>query len=163
MDFDKFLEPVEMTGTGALHIFAEIDTDDTNFIAKLYDVASKRKRTLMTSGYLKASHRELDEDKSTYGEPWHPHNRAVPVTPGEINEYAIRLYPFSFLIKPGHRIELELACNEPLDGEDAKLLPPDSYHLPSGRATMHKIYRDADHPSRLVLPVIPKKFDVTNK
>ncbi len=28
-----------MTGTGALHIFAEIDTDDTNFIAKLYDVA----------------------------------------------------------------------------------------------------------------------------
>ena len=37
-----------------------------------------------------------------------PHNRAVPVTPGEINEYAIRFYPFSFLIKPGHRIQLEL-------------------------------------------------------
>jgi predicted acyl esterase len=87
----------------------------------------------------------------------------VPVTPGEINEYAIRLYPFSFLIKAGHRIELDLACNEPLDGEDAKLLPPDSYHLPSGRATTHKIYRDADHPSHLVLPVIPKQFDVTNQ
>src|SRR6476661_6844633 len=31
---DIFLEPVEMTGTGALYIHAEIDTDDTNFIAK---------------------------------------------------------------------------------------------------------------------------------
>ncbi|MFB7641557.1 CocE/NonD family hydrolase [Peribacillus butanolivorans] len=160
---DKFLESAEMTGTGALYIHVEIDTDDTNFIAKLYEVDPGGKRTLMTSGYLKASHRELNEEKSTYGEPWHPHNRVVPVPPGEIIEYAIRLYPFSFLIKPGHRIELELACNEPLDGEDAKLLPPDSYHLPCGRATAHKIYRDAEHPSRLVLPVIPKEFDVTNK
>ncbi|MCK9508175.1 MAG: hypothetical protein M0Q54_07030, partial [Pigmentiphaga sp.] len=60
----------------------------------------------------------------------------------------------------GHRIELELACNESIDGDEAKLLPPDSYHLPSGRATMHKIYRDADHPSRLMLPVVPKAFMV---
>lgn len=96
----KFREPAEFTGTGALHIFAEIDTEDTNFIAKLYDVAKNGSRTLMTSGYLKASHRELNEEKSTYGEPWHPHNRTIPVTPGEINEYAIRLYPFSFLIQP---------------------------------------------------------------
>lgn len=160
---DKYLEPVEYTGTGALYLYAAIDTDDTNFIAKLYDVAPNGQRTLMTSGYLKASHRELDEAKSKYGEPWHPHNRAVPVTPGEITEYAIRLYPFSFLIKPGHRIQLELMCNEPLDGEDAKLLPPDSYHLPSGRATLHKIYRDKDHHSRLVLPLIPKEFNVMNK
>jgi len=160
---DKFREPAEFTGTGALYLFAEIDTDDTNFIAKLYDVAPNGSRSLMTSGYLKASHRELNEEKSTYGEPWHPHNRAIPVTPGDINEYAIRLYPFSFLIQPGHRIELELACNEPLDGEDAKLLPPDSYHLPSGRATMHKIYRDKDYPSRLVLPYIPKEYNVLNK
>jgi len=160
---DIFREPVEFTGTGALHIFAEIDTDDTNFIAKLYDVAPNGSRTLMTSGYLKASHRELNEEKSIYGEPWHPHNRNVPVTPGEINEYAIRLYPFSFLIQPGHKIQLELACNEPLDGEDAKLLPPDSYHLPSGRATFYKIYRDKNHQSRLILPVIPKEKNVLNQ
>lgn len=160
---EKYTEAVEYTGTGAFYLFAEIDTDDTNFIAKLYDVAPNGQRTLMTSGYLKASHNELNEEKSVYGEPWHPHTRSVPVTPGEIVEYAIRLYPFSFLIKPGHRIQLELMCNEPLDGEDAKLLPPDSYHLPSGRATMHKIYRDADHPSRLVLPYIPTKHNVLHQ
>lgn len=160
---DMFREPAEFTGTGALHIFAEIDTDDTNFIAKLYDVAPNGSRTLMTSGYLKASHYELNEEKSVYGEPWHPHSRNLPITPGEIREYAIRLYPFSFLVKPGHKIELELACNEPLDGEDAKLLPPDSYHLPSGRATFHKIYRDKDHHSRLILPFIPKDKNILNQ
>src|SRR5690606_26149260 len=35
---DKFREDVEFTGTGAFHVFVEIDTDDTNLIAKLYDV-----------------------------------------------------------------------------------------------------------------------------
>ena len=160
---DKFREDVEMTGTGAFYVYVEIDTDDTNLIAKLYDVDPSGKRTLMTSGYLKASHRELDETRSKPGEPWHPHNRAIPVPPGEIIEYAIRLYPFSFLIKAGHRIEMELACNESLDAEDAKLLPPDSYHLPSGRATTHKIYRDKEHPSRIVLPVIPKEYSITAK
>ena len=32
------------------------------------------------------------------------------------------------------------------------LLSPEAMHLPSGRATTHKVYRDATHPSRLVLP-----------
>ena len=160
---DVFHESAEFTGTGAFHLFAEIDTDDTNFIAKLYDVAPNGTRTLMTSGYLKASHRELNEEKSKYGEPWHPHTRSVPVPIGEIIEYQIRLYPFSFLVQSGHKIQLELACNEPLESEDVKLLPPDSYHLPSGRATTHKIYRDKEHPSRLILPFIPKEQNVLNQ
>ncbi|WP_330278433.1 hypothetical protein OHB53_00865 [Streptomyces sp. NBC_00056] len=32
------------------------------------------------------------------------------------------------------------------------LLPPDAFHLPVGPAVTHKIFRDAAHPSRLVLP-----------
>ena len=149
------LEDTEMTGPGALHIHVAIDTDDTNFIAKLYDVDVQGKRRVVTSGYLKASQRELDESKSQPWKPHHPHFRSEPVPPGEILEYAIKLYSFSNVFKAGHRIQLELACNEPLVDADAQLLPPDSYHLPSGRATSHKIYRDATHPSHLLLPVIP--------
>jgi len=159
---DKFTESVEFTGTGALYVYVEIDTDDTNLIAKLYDVDPSGRRTLMTSGYLKASHRELDEARSKYGEPWHPHTRAVPVPPGEMIEYAIRLYPFSHVVKAGHRMELELACNEKIEDENYKMLPPESYHLPSGRATTHKIYRDAEHPSRLVLPMVPQDKSVVS-
>lgn len=50
--------------------------------------------------------------------------RAVGVDP----EYVVRLYPF------------------------AATLPPDAFHLPVGRPVTHKVYRDAVHPSRLVLP-----------
>jgi predicted acyl esterase len=45
------------------------------------------------------------------------------------------------------------------EGRFPALLPPDASHLPSGRATIHEIYRDKDHPSYLLLPIIPIKSE----
>jgi predicted acyl esterase len=149
---DPFEEPTEMIGTGAAHIYAAIDQDDTNFILRLWDVSPTGKRQLVTTGFLKASQRELDEARSSHGNPIHPHTREEKVTPGSIEEYVIRLYPFATTFKPGNRLELELSCDEPLTDAHNALLPPDAFHLPLGRPTTHKIYRDAAHPSRLVLP-----------
>ncbi|MEU4837808.1 CocE/NonD family hydrolase [Nocardia testacea] len=146
-----FEEPTELVGTGAAHLYAEIDQDDTNFILRLWDEDRGGARRLITSGYLKASHRELDA-RSTEGDPRHPHTRAVPVRPGAIEEYVLRLYPFAASVQPGHRLVVELSCDEPLADEHNALLPPDAFHLPVGRPVTHKIYRDAAHRSRLVLP-----------
>jgi predicted acyl esterase len=101
---------------------------------------------------LKASHRELDEERTTEGDPYHPHSRAVPVEPGRIEEYVLRVYPFAATFLPGHRLVVELSNDEPLADEHNALLPPDAFHLPVGRPVTHKIYRDAVHRSRLVLP-----------
>ncbi|MFG3021571.1 CocE/NonD family hydrolase [Streptomyces sp. NPDC048254] len=149
---EPFEEPTEMIGTGAAHLFAEIDQADTNFILRLWDEAPGGKRQLITTGYLKASHRELDEERTTEGDPYHPHTRAVPVEPGQIEEYVLRLYPFAATFRPGHRLVVELSNDEPLADAHNALLPPDAFHLPVGRPVTHKIYRDAAHPSRLVLP-----------
>lgn len=148
---EPFADVTEMIGTGAAHLFIEIDTDDTNLILRLWDEAPSGGRQLVTSGFLKASHRELDA-RSTEGNPYHPHTRAVPVEQGTIEEYVVRLYPFAHAFKPGHRLLLELMCNEPLVDAHNSLLPPEATHLPSGRATAHKIYRDTQFQSRLVLP-----------
>lgn len=147
-----FTEPTEMIGTGAAHLFVEIDQDDTNLILRLWDEAPGGGRQLITTGYLKASHRELDETRSAEGSPVHPHTRAVPVEPGTIQEYVVRLYPFAATLLPGHRLTVELSNDEPLVDEHNALLPPDAFHLPVGRPVTHKVYRDAAHPSRLVLP-----------
>ncbi len=149
---DAFEEPVEMIGTGAAHLFVEIDQPDTNLIMRVWDQAPSGKRQLITTGYLKASHRELDEKRTTEGSPYHPHTRTVPVEPGTIEEYVLRLYPFAATFRPGHRLIAELSNNEPLVDDHNALLPPDAFHLPVGRPVTHKIYRDAAHPSRLVLP-----------
>ena len=154
---EPMAEDTEITGPAVLNLYASIDSDDTNFIVKLNDLDQFGKRAPLTTGWLKASHREIDEDKSTPWRPHHPHTRAVPVTPGEICKYAIRIYSMSNLFKAGHRIELEIGSQEASDDPLTALLPPDASHLPSGRATTHKIYRDAEHPSHLLLPLIPAK------
>ncbi|MGW9494652.1 CocE/NonD family hydrolase [Streptomyces prasinus] len=147
-----FTEPTEMIGQGAAHLFVEIDQPDTNLILRLWDEAPNGKRQLITTAYLKASHRELDEERTTEGDPHHPHTRAVPVEPGKIEEYVLRVYPFAATFLPGHKLVAELSNAEPLADEHNALLPPDAFHLPVGRPVTHKIYRDAEHPSRLVLP-----------
>ncbi|MER5688158.1 CocE/NonD family hydrolase [Streptomyces sp. NPDC002205] len=147
-----FEQPTELIGTGAAHLFAEIDQVDTNFILRLWDETPGGARQLITSGYLKASHRELDEKRTTEGNPYHPHTRTVPVEPGKIEEYVLRLYPFAATFQPGHRLVVELSNDEALADAHNALLPPDAFHLPVGRPVTHKIYRDAAHPSRLVLP-----------
>jgi uncharacterized protein len=149
---EPFQEPAELIGAGAAHLFVEIDAVDTNFILRLWDAAPNGKRQLITTGYLKASHRELDEERTTEGNPYHPHTRAIPVEPGTVEEYVLRLYPFAATFLPGHRLVVELSNDEPLSDEHNALLPPDAFHLPVGRPVTHKIYRDAIHQSRLVLP-----------
>ena len=146
-----FEEPTEMVGAGAAHLFVEIDQPDTNLIVRLWDESPTGKRQVVTTGFLKASHRELDE-RTTDGNPYHPHTRAVPVEPGVVEEYVVRLYPFAATFLPGHRLVMQLSNDEPLADEHNALLPPDAFHLPVGRPVLHKVYRDASHQSRLVLP-----------
>jgi len=148
-------EDTEITGPAALYLYVSIDSDDTNFIIKVNDVDPFGNKCPATTGWLKATHREVDESKSKPWRPYHTHTRAVPVVPGEIVKYAILIYGFSNVFKAGHRIELEIRSQEASDDPLTPLLPPDGGHLPSGRATFHKIYRDKDHQSYLLLPVIP--------
>jgi uncharacterized protein len=148
--FDRL---TSVQGTGAAHLYVAIDQDDTNLILRFWDEAPTGKRQLVTTGFLKASHRELDP-RSTEGNPYHPHTASMPVTPEEITEYVIRVYPFANDFKPGHKLVVELMCNEPLVDDHNALLPPDAFHLPVGRPVTHMVYRDARHPSRLVLPFV---------
>nr|WP_237724032.1 MULTISPECIES: hypothetical protein [Rhodococcus] len=54
---------------------------------------------------------------------------------------------------------MELSNNEPLADAHNALLPPDAFHLPVGRPVTHKVYRDAAHHSRLVLPFTTRKTE----
>jgi len=145
----------EITGPCALYLYASIDTDDTNWMTKLLDVDPFGKAKEITTGWLKASHRELDANRSKPWQPYHPHTRSEPVTPGKIYEYAICMGNIANVFKKGHHIQLEIRSVEGPDDPHVALMAPDSFHLNSSRATSHKIYRDREHPSRLVLPVIP--------
>ena len=147
-------DDLELIGPAALNLWASIDTEDTNWIVTLSDLAPDGGAIKMTTGWLKASHRALDESRSEPWSPRHPHDAVVPVVPNEITLYAIQIYPIVHRLAAGHRLELEIKSTEAMSAVDP-MLPPESSHLNSALATTHKIYRDCDRQSHLVLPVIP--------
>jgi len=109
----------------------------------------------LARGYLKASHRALDESKSKPLQPYHPHTFSEPAVPREVYEYAIEIAPISHVFKVGHRIKLEIKSMD-RPGDPERGMATGTFHVCSSKTTLHKIYRDKQHRSHLLLPVIPK-------
>ncbi len=147
-------EDMQVIGPASINFFASVDQDDANWMPKLFDVAPDGTETRLGKGYLKASHRALDPEKSKPGEPYHPHTkeRLETIKPGEIYEYNIGLGVISNVFKAGHRIKVMIESLEsPRDAEIQIHYHP---HLNSARATLHKIYRNKQYRSHLLLPVV---------
>jgi predicted acyl esterase len=149
-----FPEDTEVTGPIALYLYAAIDQVDTNWIIILKDVDASGSEVELTRGWLKASHRATDENKSKPWQPFHTHIKPTPVTPGEIYMFPIEVRPISNVFKRGHRITLEIASMDLPNYWTGREVPP--YHICSSKTTLHKIYRDEIYPSYMLLPVIPK-------
>ena len=79
-----------------------------------------------------------------------------PITPGQVYEYEINLWATSNLFRKGHRIGLEVSSsNFPRFDRNLNTgheLGVDSEMLPA----MQTIFHDREHPSRLVLPIVPR-------
>jgi putative CocE/NonD family hydrolase len=152
-------EDIEVTGPMVLELHASSDQVDAQFIVKLSDQqpqsAEARGKgvqpayTIVSKGWLKASHRDKDAQRSTPLRPFYTHANPQPLTPGEVYRLEIELLPASYVFKRGHRIRLEIA-NGDSQLTDSVFTHP--YH-PSlmGKDTIH---HDAARPSRLLLPVI---------
>jgi predicted acyl esterase len=152
-------QDTEVIGPIALNLYAAIDQPDTNWIVALEDLDPSGVPRELTRGFLKASHRELDPERSSRWEPYHPHRRAEPVSPGEVVEYAIALSPTANLFRRGHRICLRITSLDyrgnprPAPGVSPVHYP---WHLCSARTTRHTVYHDRAFRSALLLPVIPE-------
>jgi predicted acyl esterase len=155
---DYIDRPMEFTGPVALTLYASIDAPDANFVVKVYDLLPNGERHYMPCwGALRASH-PLVESESKPWLPVHDHGRSVPVKPGEIREYRIEVNPSARVFQSGHRIQLVVSAMDPSPlhkhswtGKVASMGP-----WPSATSICYRIYRDAEHPSHLLMPYIPE-------
>lgn len=168
-------EDVEVTGPLQLTFWAEIDQDDTNWIIIVKDlgpdvsVQTAREGEFerpevpereVTRGWLKASYRAVDESKSLPGQPHHylTESKQQKVVPGEINRYDVAIAPTSNVFLKNHRICVDITSMDVPPGTAGDVLAEYiPYHICSSKTVLHKVYRDEEHPSHLLIPVIPKE------
>jgi len=134
---------VEATGWVKATLFASSSAVDTDFTALLADVEPSGYARFLTDGIVRARYRN-----ST--------TRPEPIEPGKIYEYSIDLWATSNLFKAGHRIRLYVSSsNFPRFNRNLNTGEPAAGSTRLVKASQ-RIYHDAQHPSALVVPVIPR-------
>jgi hypothetical protein len=135
--------PLEVTGPVVVKLWAASSAPDTDFTAKLVDVAPDGYARNLTDGIIRARYRASTR-------------QATLLEPGRAHEYTIDLWATSNLFLAGHRIRLEISSsNFPRfdrnpntgrpPGHDAELVP-----------ALQTVFHDAGRPSHVVLPVVPR-------
>ncbi len=145
-------QDVEVTGPIALNLYASSTDTDPDWIIRFEDIDQNGNKIVLTRGWLKASHKDLDEAKSKPWQPYHPHNKVKPIKPSKVYNFKIEIWPTSNVFKAGHKIGLEISSD---DGAPTELFSIIFGHLLSGRKMNNTLYHNPEYPSHLILPIIP--------
>jgi putative CocE/NonD family hydrolase len=133
---------LEVTGPVTADLFIKSSAVDTDFTAKLVDVAPDGFAQDLTEGILRMRYRASPE-------------HAALMNPGQIYEISIDLWATSNVFLHGHLLRLEISSSN---------FPRFDRNLNTGEeikfartfvAATNTILHDAQHPSALVLPVMP--------
>ncbi len=174
--------PLEITGPIAARLFLSSSTSDADvfLVLRVFDpdgkevtfVGSNDPRTPIANGWLRASHRKLDPARSLPYRPYHTHDEAWPLRPGEPVELDIELWPSCIVVPLGYRICLSVRGKDyaydgpPLVLEGVKYtltgVGPFQHMHPQdrpkeifgGTCTLHF---EPGKPSYVLLPIIPSR------
>jgi hypothetical protein len=105
-------EPRALIGPLALHLVAASTAAETDWYAKLADVAPDGSESIITEGALRASHRTLDARRSRPERPYHTHVDPQPIEPGRFYEYDVEIWPTAYELAAGHRLQLRVTSTD---------------------------------------------------
>jgi putative CocE/NonD family hydrolase len=142
-------EAVEVTGPITVHLWVSSSAPDTDFTAKLIDVYPPHPD--YPEGY------DLNLTDSIIRMRYHAtRERQTFLEPGKIYPCTIELYPTSNLFQAGHRLRLDISSSNfprfdvnPNTGEPLGLSR-------MTRIADNTVYHDRQHPSHVVLPILPR-------
>ncbi|MGH9195223.1 MAG: CocE/NonD family hydrolase, partial [Acidimicrobiia bacterium] len=117
-----FDEETEITGPASARLWASSSTEDIDLflVLRLFDPDGEEvtfqgaldPRSPLAHGWLRASHRRLDQSRSTPWRPYHTHAEHQPLRPGEVYELEVELWPTSIVVPTGYCIGLTVRGND---------------------------------------------------
>ena len=160
----EFDEKTELTGYMKLKLWVQADgSDDMDLFVAIEKIDragylvpfaffGNHDDGPVALGWLRVSHRELDEEKSTPYQPVHKHQREIKLKAGEIVPVEIEIWPTSILFERGEKLRVVV------QGSDI-YSHPEGGHTNAHKATVnrgeHVVYAGGKYDSHLLVPVIP--------
>lgn len=134
-------KPVSLAGPMELHFWGITTASDADWIVKVTDVAPDGSASLLTSGYVRASHRAWDRKRSRPARPWLGNDEAAPVPAGMPLEYRVDIWDIAHTILEGHRLRITISSSD---------MPN---HEPLTEPAINAVLHSPDYPSRLLITV----------
>ncbi|QYE37119.1 CocE/NonD family hydrolase (plasmid) [Polymorphobacter sp. PAMC 29334] len=145
---------VEALGADDMDLFASVQKfDATGELVNFYYITRFRFGHA-AHGWLRVSHRELDEARSTPQQPFHPHTREQLLKPGEIVPVEIEIWPSSTLFRAGETMRVVVMGRDPFPASDAPGVGI-AIHPVTRNVGRHVIHTGGAYDSHILLPVIP--------
>lgn len=114
-----FAKDTEIAGPVMLKLFVSSSTADMDIFATLcaFDPNGKEMTFIgapepacpVTQGWLRVSQRKRDPKRSTDYFPFHPHDEKQPLTPGEVYEVEVEIWPMGLHLPKGSTLKLIIA------------------------------------------------------
>ncbi|UYQ60930.1 CocE/NonD family hydrolase [Streptomyces peucetius] len=142
-------EDLEVTGHPLVHLWVTSTHSDGAFFVHLSEVDEQGESHYVTEGVLRASYRGSGPAPfDRMGLPYQPGTRdaLAPLPPGEPVELVIDLHPTSYAFSAGRRLRVSITCCDRDNARVEEITP----------APVVTVHRGARHPSRVVLPVVPR-------
>jgi predicted acyl esterase len=170
-----FADDVEIVGPVKAKLFVSSSTPDMDIFATLcaFDpqgnemtfIAAPEPKSPVTQGWLRISQRKTDPQRSTEYLPYYPHDQRAPLTPGEVYEVDLEIWPMGLALEQGSRLTLTIqgmdferpGATGPLRGvawfthDDPTDRPPELF------AGINTLHTGGPHLSYLLLPMLPKE------
>ena len=149
-----FTTETALAGQGSVDLWLRSSAADTDLEVTLTEVRPDGQEEYIQSGWLRASHRALDESQSTDLAPFHTDAQAdaAPLPAGEFVPVRVGLFPFAHVIRPGSKLRLNIEApggNQPFWTFDTI--------TPTG-TQINEIGHSVGRPSRVLLPVLPSSL-----
>lgn len=132
---------VEVTGYPKLELFAASSAPDTDFFARLIDVAPDGLARDVCQGMVRARYR-------------HGLDKPALLTSGETTRFEIQLGATSNVFLPGHRIRVDVTSSDFPNYDRNHNTAADQNSDGELRVAEQTIFHDSEQASRLILPVI---------
>ncbi len=153
----------EITGPIVLNLWVSSTAEDMDILATLRNIDAQGKDVpelgqrgepteCLTKGWLRASHRKLDAEKSLPYRPYHAHNERWLLKKGEVVECQVEIIATCIVLKKGHKLRLDIGAR---DGHASAHFT--HYHADYNDGALNTIHSGKNKPTYLLLPIIPAK------
>ncbi|MDW3216970.1 MAG: CocE/NonD family hydrolase [Acidimicrobiales bacterium] len=105
---DAFTEDLLLIGTGRVSLSIMADEADADIEVTVTEVRPDGYEMYVQSGWLRASHRALDDTETTENLPWHLHSEeaAEELPAGEFTQIDVEIFPAGHVFRAGSKLRL---------------------------------------------------------